>query len=87
MNVKPLFPSDTPLHIRKLQIEHTLLKSNEDKLRDCFDMVDFTYNQTMNLLKKQMNTDDYEVLKFAYIEAAYKKDIKPDYLEYIKSKK
>ena len=44
------FPSDTPMSIRKKQIEIVQSKSNGEKLQLTAEIVDFSYYQEINLL-------------------------------------
>ena len=80
-----LFPSDTPLHIRKKQIEMVLSKSNEERLRQCGEMSDFSYYQALKIIKKRLNSDDEQLIKLAYIETCYKDDLKKEFLDFIKT--
>jgi hypothetical protein len=77
--------SDTPIHIRKKQIEIVLSKSNEERLRQCAEMSEFSYNQSINLLRKRMNNCNEHDIKMAYIETCYKSEINEEYLTFIKS--
>ncbi len=78
--------SDTPMHIRQLQIDSVMAKTNEERLRQCTDMMEFSYNQAIELMKKKNGSDDLELAKIAYIEFAYKDDISKEYLDFIKAK-
>jgi hypothetical protein len=81
-----LLVSDTPIPIRKKQIEIILAKSNEVRLRQCFEMIDFSYQQSKNLLKKKLNLLEDQEVNIAYIEASYKSEINEQMLQIIKSK-
>lgn len=85
MNNVQLLPSDTPLHVRKRQIKIVLEKSDEEKLKQCFELIEFSYNQAIKVLKIQLKTEDDKVAKFAYVDKCYKDYIKKDFLKKIKS--
>ena len=86
MNKEEIYnlPSDTPLHIQKKQNEIWNTKSNKEKLELTFGLIAFSYNQTMALLKKKLQTEDEGILKAAYIETVYKDDFSAEEMERIK---
>jgi hypothetical protein len=78
--------TDTPMHIRQLQIDSVMSKTNEERLRQCAEMIDFSYYQAIELMKRKNGSDDIELARIAYIEFAYKDDISKEYMDFIKSK-
>ncbi len=67
-------PVDTPAHIVRMQAE--IIKSlpliERRNVMSC--LSDFSYQQTMNLLKKKLQSTDEKLLKIAFIETVYKDD-------------
>jgi len=84
MNNTYNFKNDTPLSVRKKQVEIIQAKTNKEKLKLTAQIVDFCYEQTMILLKKQLGTNDPATLKAAFVEAVYKDDFSKEEMERIR---
>ncbi len=84
MNNMYHFQNDTPLSIRTRQAEIIQAKTNQEKLELTAQIVDFCYEQTMTLLKKQLGTKDPATLKAAFVEAVYKDDFSEEELERVR---
>jgi|GEM_PF-5384170 len=84
MNNTYNFKNDTPLSVRKKQVEIIQAKTNEEKLKLTAQIVDFCYEQTMTLLKKQLGTNDPATLKAAFVETFYKDDFSKEEMERIR---
>lgn len=63
-----------------------LSKSIEERLQIWAAMTDFLYYQNIDLVKKKLRTDDRDELIMGYIEMCYGKELKPEYLEWIREK-
>ena len=71
MNPYENLPSDTPDHIRKMQVDIVLKKSPLERLRMCTDMADFSMAMVRKQIKdKHPDISDRE-LKFETIKAVY----------------
>lgn len=77
-------PSDTPQHIRKKQVEIIQSLPYAERLRIACALSDFSYQQTINMLKKKLNTNDEQVLKMAFIETVYQDDFSTEELNRIR---
>ena len=76
-------PTDTPIEILKLQVQIVQAMSFSERLRIACGMADFSYLQTMNMLRKRLNTTDETALKIAFVETVYKDDFSETELERI----
>ena len=77
-------PSDTPPDTLKKQVEIVQALPYADRLRIACGMSDFSYLQTMNMLKKKLNTTDDKILRIAFVETVYKNDFSQEELDRIK---
>jgi len=84
MNSMYSFPGDTPIHVRKKQVEIIQSKSNAEKLSISAEMIDFSYHKAISFLKKKHGTDDNNTIKFAFVKECYKNDFSEDELERIR---
>ncbi len=83
-NVYDNLPTDTPPDILKKQVEIIQSLTYSERLRIACGLSDFSYQQTMNMLKKKLNTNDEKVLKIAFVETVYKNDFSEEDMERIK---
>lgn len=73
------------MYIRKIQIDMVMSKTNEQRLRQCTEMIDFSYTQNIEQMKIRNKSSDLGLAKLAYIESCYKNDISKEYFDFIKS--
>ena len=64
-------PSDTPLHIRKMQTEIILKMTPGERLRMCTDMIDFSLKMLKRHVKLQHPDITDKRLKFEMIKLLY----------------
>ena len=77
-------PSDTPDDVLKKQIEVVQAMTYSERLRLVCGMADLGYKQTMNMLKRRLNTSDETTLKIAFVETVYKNDFSREEFERIR---
>jgi hypothetical protein len=77
-------PTDTPRHILKKQAEIIQSLPYSERLRIACGLADFSYLQTMNMLRKKLNTNDEKLLKIAFVETVYKDDLSKEDLDRIR---
>ncbi len=78
-------PADTPPHILEKQAEIIQSLSYSERLRIAGDLSDFCYRQTMNMLRKKLNTSNEKLLKIAFIETVYKNDFSAEEMDRIRA--
>lgn len=83
-NVYDHLPTDTAPHILKKQVEIIQSLSYSERLQIAGELTDFCYHQTMNMLRKKLNTPDENLLKIAFVETVYKNDFSKEELDRIK---
>lgn len=83
-NIYDNLPTDTPKHILEKQIAIVQSLTYSERLRITCNLSDFCYSQTMNVLKKRLNTTDEKRLKLAFVETVYKDDFSKEDLDRIK---
>src|ERR1700740_1696916 len=64
-------PSDTPEHIRDMQIAIVLQKSPLDRLKMCCEMSDFSFEMTRRLIRERQPKITDAELKFEFVKATY----------------
>lgn len=71
MNLDENLPSDTPDHIRKMQVDIVLKKTPLERLKMCCDMADFS----MAMVRQQIRSKNPDIsdgeLKYETIKAVY----------------
>lgn len=83
-NVYDNLPGDTPPHILKKQVEIIQSLPYSERLHIACGLSDFSYQQTMNMLRKKLHTNDDKLLKIAFVETVYKDDFSKEELDRIK---
>lgn len=83
-NIYDNLPTDTPPHILKKQAEIIQSLPYSQRLRIACGLSDFSYQQTMNMLRKKLNTTDEKLLKIAFVETVYKDDFSEEALDRIR---
>jgi len=71
MNLYENLPSDTPDHIRKMQVDIVLKKTPLERLKMCCDMADFSMAMVRKLIKDKRPDISEGELKFETIKAVY----------------
>ncbi len=71
MNPYENLPSDTPDHIRKMQVDIVLKKTPLERLKMCCDMADFSMAMVRKLIKDKHPDISEGELKFETIKAVY----------------
>ena len=77
-------PTDTPPDVLKKQVEVILALPYSERLRIACGLADFSYQQTINMLRKKLNTTDETSLKIAFVETVYKDDFSKEELDRIR---
>ncbi len=83
-NVYQNLPTDTPPEILKKQVEIIQSLSYSERLRIVCGLADFSYQQTINMLSRKLNTTDEKLLTIAFIETVYKNDLSKEDMERVK---
>ncbi len=83
-NVYDNLPTDTPPDILKKQIEIIQSLSYSERLRITCGLSDFSYQQTMNMLSKKLNTTDERLLKIAFVQTVYNDDLSKEDMDRVK---
>ena len=83
-NVYDNLPTDTPPDILKKQVEIVQSLSYSERLRIACELSDFAYQQTMNMLRKKLNTNNEHRLKIAFVETVYGHEFSKEELGRIK---
>ena len=83
-NIYDNLPTDTPTHIFKKQVEIVQSLPVSERLRIACELSDFCYQQTMNMLKKKLNTTNDNLLKIAFVETVYKNSFSKEELDRIR---
>ena len=77
-------PVDTPPEIIWQQAAIIRSLPCNERRRVMSELSDFCYQQTMNFLKKKLQTTDEKLLKIAFIETVYKDDFSAEEHQRIK---
>ncbi len=83
-NVYDNLPTDTSPDILKKQIEIIQSLSYSERFSIACGLSDFSYQQTMNMLSRKLNTTDENLLKIAFVETVYKDDLSKEDIDRIK---
>jgi hypothetical protein len=83
-NIYDNLPTDTPPNILKKQAEIMQSLSYSERLQIACELSDFSYQQTMNMLRKKLNTTDEKLLKIAFVETVYEDDFSEEELDRIR---
>lgn len=78
-------PTDTPPEVLKIQVEVIQALTYSERLRIACGLADFSYQQTMNMLRRKLGTTDENMLKIAFVETVYKDDFTGEELERIRN--